>query len=139
MCLSHVSETYDHPSTLIMDGWKDIDQRKPRLQFTVKGKSDIPFDKWITATNEHAPKGIKADDGNVYEPGFHVYADEKELNGKTYQRVFVRGVLCVGKQDGKTVIIAKEMYMPSDKNGWPPKGDTRSLMDKVKDVMPGNA
>ena len=139
MCLSTVKETYDNPSKVIVDGWKNIDASKPRFQLAVNGSLDIPKDKWITATSEHekSGQGIKADDGIRYEPGFHAYADEKELKGKGHVRVFLRGVSCLGSQDGKQVIIAREMYLPSDPNGWPPKNQT--LMDKIKGITPGNA
>lgn len=129
MCLTKVTEIYDDPSALVTDGWKSIDAKKPRFQFKVSGSTDIPFDQWITATNEHAKNGVKADDGNVYEPGFHAYAEEKELKGKPgYQRIFLRNITCLGVQDGLKVIVAREMYLPSDKNGWPPKN-----------AAPGNA
>lgn len=141
MCLDAVNEIYDHPSPVVTDGWKEIDARKPRFQFNVNGTKDIPFDRWLTATNEHAKSGIKADDGQTYEPGFHIYADEKELKRKnSCQRVFVRGITCLGKQDGMTVVIAREMYLPSDKNGWPPRPDDKpSLLDRAKNVILGNA
>jgi len=141
MCLSSVIETCDHPSDVIIDGWKEIDAKNPRFMFKQNGSYDIPFDKWITATDEHAPTGIKASDGQTYDPGFHAYADEKEVDTKRMQRVFLRGVTCIGKQGGKRAVIARQMYLPSKNNGWPPKPDeeNKSLMDRVKNVLPGNA
>jgi hypothetical protein len=125
MCLSKVTESYEPPCSVITDGWKDIDPKKPSLQFTINGKSAVPLDVWISATAEHAKDGgggkIKADDGILYEPGFHAYAEEPKKGKKT--RVFLRNILCQGEQDYQKVVVAREMYIPSDPNGWPPKDD----------------
>jgi hypothetical protein len=122
MCLSSVTELYDRPSSLIVDGWKSIGAAKPSFQLSVNGKTAIPFDEWITATTEHAKGGkIRADDGKHYPCGFHCYSDEKELKElQPKSRVFVRGILALGKQNGKAVVIASEIYLPSKQDGWPP-------------------
>ena len=127
MCLAKVTESYEPPCPMITDGWKDLggDPKKPVVGMAVNGSSHIPLDTWVTATNEHAKNGIKATDGNTYEPGFHVYADEPAASyDRTRQRrVFVRNITCRGTDGGKTTLIAREMYIPSDPNGWPPKGN----------------
>ncbi len=130
MCLASVKEAYDNPCPMITDGWKDLkDSKKPRVQFKVNGSYDLPLDTWITATDENAKGGVVADDRNKYEPGFHAYTDESELTriksrfSGTYVRVFLRNITCMGTQDGFKTVVAQEMYVPSDPNGWPPKGD----------------
>lgn len=139
MCLSTVKEIYDNPSTCIVDGWKELGSTgSPRVQMAINGRYDVPLDKWVKATDEHAKSGIKASDNTIYQPGFHVYSDETEFRKKdsTMRRVFVRNITCLGTQDGKHVIIAQEMYIPSDLNGWPPKPEKKkSLLSHVKDVM----
>lgn len=124
MCLSRITESYDLPCPMITDGWKQFSgtEAKPRFSsYTVNGQSDVPLDKWIIASQDRAPSGVRASDGNMYEAGFHVYANEPKST-KGYRRVFVRNITCRG-EDGQETIIAREMYVPSDPNGWPPKGD----------------
>lgn len=127
MCLAKVTESYEPPCPMITDGWKELgsDPKNPSVGMTVNGKSAMPLDTWITATNEHAKTGIKASDGNIYEPGFHVYANEptSAYDKKTQRRVFVRNITCRGTDRSCETLIAREMYIPSDPNGWPPKGD----------------
>ena len=89
----------------------------------------------------------RATDGSMYDPGFHVFAEEpKSKIG--YRRVFVRNISSRGKDSGtgssydhKEVIIAQEMYVPSDQNAWPPTKaeEEKSLLQRVKDILPGNA
>jgi hypothetical protein len=131
MCLATVKEVYDNPCSMVQDGWKKFGgtDSKPTFEaFGVGGKNTVvPLDKWIKATKEHAPTGVRATDGNMYDPGFHVFAEEpKSKTGM--RRVFVRNISCRGKDSGtgssydhKEVIIAQEMYVPSDPNAWPPK------------------
>ena len=132
MCLSRITESYEPPCPMITDGWKSLgtDPKKPRLQMKLNGKLEIPFDTWLKATDENVTSGlVRADDGNNYKPGFHAYSDESELNSVKrrysgdYRRVFLRGISCSGTQDGWKVVVAQEMYIPSDPDGWPPKGN----------------
>jgi hypothetical protein len=153
MCLSSVNEVYDVPSTLIMDGWKEFDVSGGKLRFAAfafNGSKDVPMDKWIQASTEHAKKGtIKANDGSDYQAGFHVFAEEAECKPiSKFRRVFVRKITCLGNDDGrggsgKKVIIAQELYVPSDKNGWPPtheeeQEERKGLLDRMKNMIPGN-
>jgi hypothetical protein len=127
---------------MIMDGWKVFGgtESKPVFQsYKLNSGSAVPLDKWIKAEDSTGGKGVKASDGNYYQPGFHVYANEpkKKLG---YRRVFVRNVSCRGN-DGDETIIAQEMYVPSDQNAWPPTKaeEEKSLLKRIKDVLPGNA
>jgi hypothetical protein len=135
MCLSAVTESYDRPWTLIVDGWKAFvygSGNKVRFDnFGVNGSRDVPLDKWIQATAEYSNgKDISASNGKQYKPGFHVYTDEEQLTLGLLRRVFVRNITCSGRQYGKNCVIAQEMYVPSDPNGWPPKlGDDKGLLD----------
>src|ERR1700722_5214434 len=117
MCLSYVTEQYDTPSSCITDGWKAMygTTTKPQLY----GMKDVPIDEWFKANTAIQ---IKADDGKNYESGFHVWKDEtKTRAAENRRRVFVRFISALGSQDGEQVVIAREMYIPSSSNGWPPK------------------
>jgi len=125
MCLSRITESYEPPCPMITDGWKQFSgsESKPTFQsFALNGKSEVPLDKWLRASNDRAPNGVKANDGKLYDPGFHVYANEPKST-KGYRRVFVRNISCRGDDSGQEVIIAQEIYVSSDPNGWPPKGN----------------
>jgi hypothetical protein len=125
MCLSKITESYEPPCPMITDGWKQFGgtDAKPRFQsFTLNGKSDVPLDRWVKAAKDTASdKGIGANDGKYYEAGFHVFANEPSST-KGYRRVFVRNISCRGTDSGQEVIIAQEIFVSSDPNGWPPKG-----------------
>jgi hypothetical protein len=150
MCLSKIIESYDNPSALITDGRKQFSgtNLKPEFQsYSIHGKKSVPFDEWIKADTSQQ---IKASDGNDYEAGFHVYEeDTKETNTAPYRRVFVRYVTARGDEgysSNRKVLIAREMFVPSDQNGWPPKpGDPptpkkQSTLDKIRGAMkPGQA
>jgi hypothetical protein len=146
MCLSKIVESYDTPSALITDGRKQFSGTTSKPEFSaylLRGKKEVPLDEWIKADASQ----IKASDGNNYEAGFHVYADDtKETNKAPYRRVFVRYVTARGEDGNVKVIIARELFVPSDENGWPPKpGEPtppkkQSALDKIKSAMkPGQA
>ena len=134
MCLSAIKESYDQPSPLITDGWKVFNgtDLRPLFQSRVLGGSaEVPLDKWLRA---EGVRDIPADDGNFYRPGFHAYSNEDQLNGKSwFRRVFLRQITCLGRQDGKDCVVAQEMYVPSDPNGWPPKEG--GVATKLKKMM----
>lgn len=119
MCLSSVKEIYDPPSDLIVDGWKNFKGGANKPEFSMQthgGKSDVPLDVWIRA---EATATIMADDKKDYVPGFHVYCDD-HAGSTGYRRVFLRRVTCSGLQGSLKVVIAQEMYVPSNQDGWPP-------------------
>lgn len=137
MCMDKVTETYESPSTLIVDGWKLFGgaHDKPTFdQFAFKGSRTVPLDQWIQASDEHA-KEIRASDGKKYASGFHAYSDEKDLKKRTgFRRVFLRKITSLGMQGSMKTAIAQEMYVPSDENGWPPKAS-----GGLKSLIKGNA
>ena len=121
MCLSSISETVE-PVSLIQSGWKEFDgpTAQPRFAaYSYKGTRDVPLDKWITAEG----KNIKVSTFKHYDAGFHVYSEEQELKSRSQKRrVYYRNVHTRGTQDNLTVVIAKEIYVPSDPDAWPPRG-----------------
>lgn len=141
MCLSKVLETYDAPSTLILAGWKAFSGEPNRPRFKIQnfnGSALVPLDSWIRAENNHG-KDLADSSGHPYKPGFHIWSDESQLKPlASYRRVYYRNVTCAGEQGGKKAIIAQEMYVPSDENGWPPQ-NTKSLADRIKGIKPGRA
>jgi hypothetical protein len=131
MCLSKLEAVYDKPSALIVDGWKEfaggsvafspIRQGgiiKPALSFTNFGGA-VKLDTWLVASEVRPPMNITASDGKVYKAGFHAYAEDKARS--SVRRVYLRKITCIGDQDGKKALVAQEMYVPSDPNGWPPQ------------------
>lgn len=139
MCLSTIKETYDNPSTVIQSGYKEFTGTGKNLKSQQTGKA-IEFDKWLVALEQQ----IKADDGQAYTSGFHVYEDETQVK-KLYRSssttlIYYRKVHTRGTQGSDTVVIAKEMYVPSDKNGWPPRPNDpapKTLVEKTKSFIAG--
>lgn len=127
MCLSKIEVAYDKPSDLIVDGWKAFIGTGPKLTLSYMGS--VALDTWLTASAANAPNGIKGDDGKTYKAGFHAYIDSPRYSG--YRRVYLRKITCAGEQDGKKCVIAQEMYVPSDPNGWPPKAK-KKLVDRIR-------
>lgn len=121
MCLDEVKEKLSEKNELISCGWKEFSSSGGILRFqnNALGKSkDVPMDKWIEAESTKVGNWGK----NSYQSGFHIYSDEKELGipNSRYRRVYYRGVETIGRQDGKTVVIARWMFVPSDPEAWPP-------------------
>jgi hypothetical protein len=128
MCLEKVKEVYDVPSTFITDGWKSFSRtgtgKLSFEQYPVGSTREVPLDKWIQADGSQAKNGqIQASDGSTYMAGFHVFSEESEVkrDATRMTRVFVRKVSCSGIDRGKKAVIAQEIYVPSDPNGWPPQ------------------
>jgi hypothetical protein len=125
MCLSKINSTYDKPSNVIVDGWKEFSGAGKSLTF-VNMTGDVALDRWLFANLIRPPIKIKAGDGKEYQAGFHVYADETETKKFLhYRRVYLRRITCAGNQDGKACVIAQEMYVPSDPDAWPPMDRTK--------------
>jgi hypothetical protein len=159
MCLTKVLEIYSNPSSVITDGWKEfrvVNGKKLEFAtFSLDGKSvasgtgmEVPMDKWIKASSI----SVLASDKNYYSSGFHVYTDEtaKSHTHMARRRVYIRKVKTKGLQEGEECLIADEMYVPSDPNGWPPKNgesaktgnksEALALLEKLKDaIIGGNA
>lgn len=121
MCLETVKDRMDKPTTLIQSGWKTFNgpPAKPRFEnFAFKSSKDVPLDKWITAEANVAE--IVGRQISGYKPGFHIFEDETEFKGKK-RRVYYRRAHTRGLQDGLTIVVALDMYVPSDPDGWPPR------------------
>jgi len=104
---------------LIMCGWKQFNGWGGELHFQnvgIDGKLDVPMDQWIKAESKKI-----GDWRSKYQSGFHIYSDEVEMESlPSARRVYYRGVETIGTQDGKTVIVARWMYVPTDPDAWPP-------------------
>lgn len=121
MCLDYVNERITTPVALIQSGWKVFHGSGNKLHFQVqsfKGSNAVIFDKWLVAEGTTAT-GSEHLRGGAYPAGFHIYEDETEVKGKSVRRVYYRNVLVRGTQYEK-LVVAKEMYVPSDPDGWPP-------------------
>lgn len=124
MCLESVSATIN-PTTLIQSGWKEFNgtQARPCFEtYAFNGSRDVPLNKWITAEGNHPITVSQWHKGKSYDPGFHIYEDENELTTlHRKRRVYYRNVHTRGQDRSKTVVIAREMYVPSDPDAWPPR------------------
>lgn len=122
MCLDSITENLT-PTAMIQSGWKEFSGSRSDPQFwacNYKGKDDVPLDKWISA--EKKPVAISGWRGIKYESGFHIYTDETQLKLRgNKRRVYFRNAHTCGPQDSLTVVIAQEMYVPSDPDDWPPQ------------------
>lgn len=125
MCLSTIAETYEEPSTMIMSGLKVFKGSTSTPEFEnqfYKGSKKVPLDVWIKA--EGTSLGF-------YPAGFHVFeADSTSTSQqssywdmKKARRVYMRKVHTKGTQDGMTIYVAEEIYVPSNPDAWPPKGN----------------
>lgn len=77
-----------------------------------KGEKRVPLDEWIVA--EEQPVGN-------YTSGFHVYTDETQKESQ-WRRVYYRHVHTKGTQNGKSVVVARELYVTAREDDWPPLG-----------------
>lgn len=120
MCLEVVSNTKPEPSALIQSGWKHFGGTNAAPTFEImnyRGSRTVPLNEWLVAEG----KKIK-DYGAEYKAGFHVYCDEDEIRKDygSHRRVYYRQVHTRGHQHNKNVVIATEIYVPSNPNAWPP-------------------
>jgi hypothetical protein len=124
MCLDRIISRPE-ATTLVEDGWKKFSKKWTNskvLQFEnmqLKDLKEVPLDKWVSAEIKPVTTTLGAE---KYDTGFHIYEMQKEASdaGAT-RRVYYRKVHTIGVQDGKRVVIADEMYVPSDPEAWPPK------------------
>lgn len=124
MCLSTVKDKNVDLSGCIVSGWKDFAGTASAPEFQVYGvkhllgrAKKVPLDKWFEADKQQ----IASDDSELYDSGFHIYSDDGKRPNSASRRVYYRLVEVLGTQDGHEVIIAREMYVPSDPDGWPPR------------------
>jgi hypothetical protein len=128
----------DKPSDLIVNAWKEFDGSKPvTLSFTNFGGT-VKLDTWLVASEVKPPINITASDGKTYRAGFHAYAAERASRRIT-RRVYLRKITCIGDQDGSKAVVAQEMYVPTDPDGWPPQPPAapatppkRTLKDRIR-------
>lgn len=133
MCLDSVSKKLPEPLPLIEGGYKHFDTYNRKLSFeayplsgSVSGDKTVPMDQWLKASSLHKDgKEIGGGKFPKYVPGFHIYIDESSSRSSinsTDRRVFYRGAHTYGRQDGRDCVIADELFVCSDPNGWPPAG-----------------
>jgi hypothetical protein len=136
MCLDKIKSDIDKPSDLIVDGWKGFGGSGTSLTFQ-NFAGAVAVDTWLSASQVRPSVEIRAGDGRKYQAGFHAYAEERD-KPKHGRRVYLRRITCIGDQSGKKCLIAQEMYVPSDQDGWPPQGAApapapkKRLMDRIK-------
>lgn len=114
MCLDSVTRSLA-TSSLVESGFKRFTDSKDGLCFEnvgLRGKSTVPLDQWITAEEKNI---------GSYTSGFHIYVREKEHSEKNLRRVYFRRAHTRGRQGGKTIDVAREMFVPSDPDAWPPR------------------
>jgi hypothetical protein len=137
MCLSSVSKKISKPTLAVQDGWKKFNGGSflsKKLEFevcTYKGGKDVPLDQWIKAEGPEIESS--AWDKKKYAAHFHIWLDEKDAPTGV-RRVFFRKAHTIGLQDAHKVIVAEEMYVPSDPNKWPPMETKLAKADKLIDL-----
>lgn len=124
MCLASIKDKTSKPPALVQSGWKQFDGLLPNLRFphvAYRGSHNVPLDQWIKAEGDKI--GLRGRfTANHYEAGFHIYEDETELRSMTgKRRVYFCRAHTRGSQGGLTTIVAREMYVPSDQDAWPPE------------------
>lgn len=119
MCLDsgHVRITQ---SSLVETGWKTFIGGITDLRFQnfgIGGKTNVPLDKWIRAEESQVRIG-----SGSYTSGFHIYNDETDAAALgTPRLVYFRNAHTLGTQASRKVVVAKEMYVPSNPDAWPPR------------------
>lgn len=144
MCLTKVTKSLT-PSTAIQDGWKEFgyatDGSLEFQNFPVdRTKRKVVFDTWMKAESIQ----VQDDNGKKYLADFHVYKDEEDIrtSGSRYRRVYIRGTHTEGLQSTTPCLVAAEIYVPSNSDGWPPSSTKTTLSDKLKKAIgkkPGTA
>jgi len=80
-----------------------------RLVFRYFGER-VKSNTWLKAKQ----KDVVSSNNSRYKTGFHIYIvnnrQYKNLYGHIYKVKF-RGIICSGHQNGKRVIVAKEMFV----------------------------
>jgi hypothetical protein len=119
VCLSIVKDKFTEPIPLTQSGWKEFYGTPDKPTFSAykfAGSNVVPLDKWITA------EGDMVDGGGNYKAGFHIYEDEREIKKgmNKFRRVYYRNVQTRGTQDTMTIVVAREMFVPSNPDAWPP-------------------
>lgn len=128
MCLESGFKSIEK-SGAVQSGWKVFvgTSSQPAFQsMTYKNSALVPLDKWIAAEGGQIKTGGLLSGG--YDAGFHIFEDEQELKAisnwsgttGTKRRVYYRNAHTRGKQSGATIVVALDMYVPSDPDGWPP-------------------
>jgi hypothetical protein len=115
MSLDTITQRIAKPTMLIEVGWK-IFNITPALGGSIfsDGTREIPRDTWIIA--EEKPIG----GGSIsYTSGFHIYPESREAP-RWSLRVYYRQVHTIGTRSQKKVVVAREMFLSSRSNEWPP-------------------
>jgi hypothetical protein len=125
MCLDTISQKFDEEITFIESGWKYFNGAHISTfpHNALKGKLHCPLDQWLVAEG----KDIAATQSayKTYKAGFHIFTDEQKARkqfGSRIREVFFRHPTTIGVDQGIETVVAREMYVPSEQKGWPPKG-----------------
>ena len=120
MCLSVITKTIDHPTDDERIAWKLFEHP------FAGGRRDLVGPHYSVAGGELDdrpwPRGqwLKAEVTNIYPPGydsgFHCYRSRAEARSSVGHefvvRVLVRRVKYEGRQDGRRVLVADELFIP---------------------------
>jgi hypothetical protein len=99
-------------------GYKEFDYNKGRLHFKFFNcYKRLPIGKWLKEEDYREQKSVdRIGYQNIskwYKTGFHIYVDNPLYAGiySGIRKVKFRKVVAKGWQDGRKVIVAKEMYI----------------------------
>lgn len=113
MCLYKVEKVYKRRSNKVVTAYKvlDYDQENYHFPYVYFHDSSVcPTGKWIKAEE----KAVIARGGKLYHSGFHCYKYKNtaySISNKIV-KVKLRRVHTIGIQDGVTVLVAEEMFVP---------------------------
>src|SRR5258708_4739646 len=119
MCLNKVHKTFEGKDQKEVIGYKVFYASDIGLVFeiqTLNGSYEVKRGRWIK-TRRTKPVNFRK--SVTYVPGFHVFATKAGAtsrrngsNSKTIVRVKGRGLLAVGGQYGRKVLVFRELFVP---------------------------
>jgi len=122
MCLDVLTKRYKKPSTKEVVGYKMFEYAGDKIHFPyygLHGRKEVPRGRWLESSYEKIRFDWvgPASDVNCYPSGFHVFAKKSDAIARacSYRKVVkvrLRGIVAKGKENGRGVIVAREMFVP---------------------------
>lgn len=123
MCLDTVTKRYKRPQTKTVTGYKMFDMEFGQLllpYYAQDGYRGVATDTWLKSTEESIRfhwRSTNSDPDAYYPSGFHVFRSKQDAERRAdglrkVMKVRVRGVVALGTECRKDVIVAREMYVP---------------------------
>lgn len=117
MCLERVTKRYQKPTNKVIWVYKKFTFYGNKILFHYQGGS-TSVGVWVKSSNRNLISDLATGEEQNYKSGFHAYSVFKQAqkilgkHDKKILRVKFRKVVAEGVQDGASVVVAKEMYIP---------------------------